>query len=793
MKKQLLILFAALICISAQHATAQSVSRLVGASPFQDSLWVMDTTTFAVKLRAMPYPSAGANITGINGMAKNPNSGTIYVAFKQYNVTGRLLGKLNLLSNSIAVIGNLGDNFASITFRGDSLFGLTGDGATVPETVYLIDTATAGKTLFRALGNGADGESMSYNPVDDMIYHWSGNGTIIYEKFSPVNAADPVIDIPLIGATYGEAFGSVYTGNNKFLVSNIGSTFNRYSTDGTVSGSFGNSPDDIRGLVFYTCERTITGTDHFCAGDSTELTISASFSYQWIKDGTDIPGATSQSYFVSTPGVYNVRIHDVCGTDTTIAVTVQQHNLPSVALSGNTSYCTGSSVTLTGSSGGSSQWYLNGTPIAGATSNTYAASAAGVYNMTKTNLNGCSDSAAVGITITENALPVVLVTGNTSYCAGNSVTLTGTSGGSSQWYLNGAPIAGATSNTYTASEPGVYNMIKTNSNGCADSSSVGITVMENPLPVVVLNGNTGYCAGDSVTLTGNSGGTSQWYLNGAAISGATSNTYTASEPGVYNMIKTNSNGCADSAAIGIMVTENPLPDVSIAGAPSAMTCIDQELALSGEPAGGNFSGPGVTPGSPVFDPSQTGTGSFSVVYVYTDANGCTSSDTVVVAVADLPAVSASPAVTEACVYDSAIELTGIPAGGTFTGTGVSGTDFNPANGEIGANQLSYFYTDTNNCSNSSSFTITLDSCLALPELSADFELYPNPANAAIEIVTSQASETIVCVMDLTGKTVLSATMTGTITLDVSGLKNGTYSVQIQHAAARLTKKMVILH
>jgi hypothetical protein len=145
------------------------------------------------------------------------------------------------------------------------------------------------------------------------------------------------------------------------------------------------------------------------------------------------------------------------------------------------------------------------------------------------------------------------------------------------------------------------------------------------------------------------------------------------------------------------------------------------------------------------------------------------------------------------VYDSAIELTGIPAGGTFTGTGVSGTDFNPANGEIGANQLSYFYTDTNNCSNSSSFTITLDSCLALPELSADFELYPNPANAAIEIVTSQASETIVCVMDLTGKTVLSATMTGTITLDVSGLKNGTYSVQIQHAAARLTKKMVILH
>ena len=299
------------------------------------------------------------------------------------------------------------------------------------------------------------------------------------------------------------------------------------------------------------------GTPSFCIGDSTVLSASTANSYQWYLNGASIAGATSSSITISSPGIYNCYLSDACGDDSlAVGIYVTINPLPVVTLTGTTTFCAGSSTLLSGSSGGSSQWYLNGVAIAGATSSTYTATTAGIYNMIKTNLSGCSDSAAVGKTITVNPLPVVMLTGTTTFCAGSSTLLTGTSGGTSQWYKNGVAISGATTPTYTATTAGVYNMIKTNLSGCFDSAAVGKTITLNPLPIVTLTGSSSICPGSSTLLTGSSGGTSQWYLNGVAIGGATSSTYTATSAGVYNMIKTNLSTCFDSAAVGITVTIN---------------------------------------------------------------------------------------------------------------------------------------------------------------------------------------------------------------------------------------------
>lgn len=130
-----------------------------------------------------PTPSSGGAITGINGLTTHPCKGEIYAICKQSATTGRTLGKFNPQTGVVTIIGNLGDNFSSISFREDGqLFGVTGDGANTPETLYLIDHTTAAVTLATALGNGADGEIIAYNKDDDMFYHWSGNGTVIMEK-----------------------------------------------------------------------------------------------------------------------------------------------------------------------------------------------------------------------------------------------------------------------------------------------------------------------------------------------------------------------------------------------------------------------------------------------------------------------------------------------------------------------------------------------------------------------------------------------------------------------------------
>jgi len=302
MKKLLLIICAALFL--SNNASSQSVTTVIGSSPFQDSLWVLDTSNYIVTRRLAPT-LAGFTVTGMNGMAKNPISGTIYTIAKVSGVSGRLLCTYNPLTGILTQVGNLGDNFSSITFKHDgTLFGVTGDGASVPETLYQIDTATGTKTLLAALGAGADGEVICYNSTDSMIYHWSGNGTVVFEKVMSV-APYTATNIPIVGTTNGETFGAVHLGGNRFLNSNISSSFDHWDGNGNVSASFGSNPDDLRGLVLYTCPRTITGTLSFCAGDSTKLTMAASATYQWYFNSNLIPGATSQNYYATAAWTYD--------------------------------------------------------------------------------------------------------------------------------------------------------------------------------------------------------------------------------------------------------------------------------------------------------------------------------------------------------------------------------------------------------------------------------------------------------------------------------------------------------
>lgn len=227
-----------------------------GFSPFQDSVWTVDTTlSFAITERRAPTLS-GFTVTGVNSGATHPLTGAIYVIAKVSGVSGRVLCIFNPADATLTSVGNLGDNFSSITFSPTGqLFGVTGDGASVPETLYDIDPANAAKTLLTGLGNGADGEVICYNPDDNMIYHWSGNGTVVFEKVLPV-APYTVTGIPINGATSGETFGAAYVGNGKFLISNISSAFNYIKTDGTWSPAFGSLPDDFRGLPFLRCNVT---------------------------------------------------------------------------------------------------------------------------------------------------------------------------------------------------------------------------------------------------------------------------------------------------------------------------------------------------------------------------------------------------------------------------------------------------------------------------------------------------------------------------------------------------------
>jgi hypothetical protein len=80
-------------------------------------------------------------------------------------------------------------------------------------------------------------------------------------------------------------------------------------------------------------------------------------------------------------------------------------------------------------------------------------------------------------------------------------------------------------------------------------------------------GTESICAGSSTTLSSNLGGNITWYKDNVAITGATSQTLTVNQAGVYTA-KSTVNGITSSASNPITVVVNPLPTINLGAVPS---------------------------------------------------------------------------------------------------------------------------------------------------------------------------------------------------------------------------------
>ena len=206
------------------------------------------------------------------------------------------------------------------------------------------------------------------------------------------------------------------------------------------------------------------------------------------------------------------------------------------------------------------------------------------------------------------AVANISANGATTFCAGGSVTLTASAGSSYAW------SNGATTQSISVNATGNYSVTVTNANGCSASASQVVTVNELPAVSVSANGATTFCAGGSVTLTASAGSSYAW------SNGATTQSISVNATSNYSVTVTNASGCFANASQG--VTVNALPTVS-AGTYSSVTTLSNAVTLIGTPAGGTFSGTGVSGNS--FNPATSGVGTFTLTYSYTDANGCSNS------------------------------------------------------------------------------------------------------------------------------------------------------------------------
>lgn len=245
-------------------AGAASAQTLYGVNPFSNDagsppgslgLFYLNNTTGAITGGQIVTVPA-RTIMGVQGLAQDPTNGTVYAIARAAAVSGRLLITLNVTTGVGTEIGNLGDNFSSIAFRSDGqMFGVTGDGATVPRTLYLVNKANATSVAVQTFGAGADGEVIAYNSTDGFFYHWSRGA------FERVQATAPytITNIPIVTpAGSSEVFGAVWDpAQSRFLVHDIASIMRSWDTSGVVTNDQPATVADVRGMVLFVAPATV--------------------------------------------------------------------------------------------------------------------------------------------------------------------------------------------------------------------------------------------------------------------------------------------------------------------------------------------------------------------------------------------------------------------------------------------------------------------------------------------------------------------------------------------------------
>jgi hypothetical protein len=220
-----------------------------------------------------------------------------------------------------------------------------------------------------------------------------------------------------------------------------------------------------------------------------------------------------------------------------------------------------------------------------------------------------------------------------------------------------------------------------------------------------------------------------------------------------------------------------------------ITICDSGSVLLRTPAGKDFHYTWIVNSMPYlhdYDTLSVPPGS-DVLLTVSDSAGCQAYDSVSVRIAPPVQVSFSGLDTFYCIYNSPVTLLPSPAGGVFSGPGISGLTFDPAVADTGHHAIAYTFSDSYGCTRVTSDSVLVDLCVGTDELTSVGQLtvFPNPGDGRFRVRTPMKGvfSAVISVTDITGKEVFRET---TISdgylldhaLDLSMLEAGGYLLRL---------------
>jgi len=247
-------------------------------------------------------------------------------------------------------------------------------------------------------------------------------------------------------------------------------------------------------------------------------------------------GSTDSSITVNTPGTYHVTVTSSDGCSETGFSFVQQGITPVAQINGDTvHYCQGSSVQVSAQGTGNLYTWSNGT-----TGNPTSISQPGIFVVTVTSPQGCSDIDSA-FAVEQPAPPVFLSDTALAFCDGDfgSLHVNTINGASYLW------STGDTTSSISTNQAGTY-WVQMTVNGCSNADSGFATIY--PKPILNFGPDTLICDTATITLDGGVGVSWIW------STGETTQTISVNTAGSYSVTTTNNNGCSGSDTI-VVTTE----------------------------------------------------------------------------------------------------------------------------------------------------------------------------------------------------------------------------------------------
>lgn len=279
------------------------------------------------------------------------------------------------------------------------------------------------------------------------------------------------------------------------------------------------------------------------------------FTYSWAPFGGNSSTANNLA-----AGSYTCTITDANGCTLTEVVVVTTTIIPPVATivsNGPTSFCQNDSLLLTASGGSGFSWST------GATTSTISVTVGGTYTVIVSNNCG-NDTTSITVTTIPNPVAVLNASGPTTFCVGDSVTLTAAGGTSYAW------STGATTSSIVVSSSGTYSVIVSDACG-SDTAFQVVTTTPAPTAAILASGPTTFCTGNNVTLTATGGGNYLW------STGATTAAIVVIASGNYSVVVSNTCG-SDTSVQAITVL--PLPVATISASGPLSFCVGGNVTLT---------------------------------------------------------------------------------------------------------------------------------------------------------------------------------------------------------------------